>query len=436
MTRIRSFVIVLLAICSELLPFNLTYALAVQGELTTVNGIRVLRLSGTPYEMGYAHGALLAEDIVMLLEEYMLGTLVDVDNYSRTRLLLQRYTHMPPAYWVELQGMYDGMRDVLGSEGLYSKKLHGLFQPVDLFAWNMVPEIFRLYFSSRGDVQACSSISGWGAGTSDGRLVFARNLEFGSPGDVLEQTPLIIAYKPCGLFRHAWVSITWPGYIGCLTGMNEAGIGAALNLGNAQPELDELLLNIDGVYIGIPLWYGSITFTLRQALEQWSPLWSWRDPLTHIFHLVRRNPVAGSFDIHVFAPATFTAMTGGLAAAVIECNNRGTALRTAADNRAAEPTLDTNYFLVVTNHHRKLVEPVPCRRYERLVELLNETDTLDMATALAYEQEVAQRREPFNTVHRVGMMPDVRELWIGFARDGMPAADVPPVHITWEDLFR
>lgn len=410
-------------------------ARTVNGRLETVHGIRVLKIWGSNYEMGYAHGYLLGPEIVAMLEDYMLGRLLDVENYGRTRLLLQLYTHMPPAYLAELQGMYDGMRDALGSDGLYSPTLGGLFRPVDLFAWNMVPEIFRLYFSERGEVQACSSISGWGAGTPDGRLVFARNLEFGAPGDMLEQSPLIIAYKPCGLFRHAWVSITWPGYIGCLTGMNETGIGAALNLGNAQPELDELLLDVDGVYVGVPLWYGSITFTLRQALEQWPPLWSWHDPLTYIYRLVRRNPVAGSFDIHVFAPATLTALSGGLPAAVIECTNKGTALRTAADNKAAEPMLNSDHFLVVTNHHRKLVTPVACRRYERLVELLNATDTLDMATALAYEREVVQRSEPFNTAYRVGIMPDVREFWICFAQNGVSAADAPSVQITWEELL-
>lgn len=410
-------------------------ARTVNGLLETVNGIRVLKLWGDNYQMGYAHGALLAEDIVMLLENYMFGRLLDVENYGKTRRLLQLYTHMPPAYLAELQGMYDGMRDVLGSEGLYSPTLDGLFQPLDLFAWNMIPEVFRLYFSSRMQPQACSSISGWGTGTPDGKLVFARNLEFGAPGDMLEQTPLIIAYNPCGLFRHAWVSIAWPGYIGCLTGMNEAGIGAALNLGNAQPELDELLLNTDGVYIGIPLWYSSITFTLRKALEQWPPLWSWHDPLTHIYRMVRRNPVAGSFDIHVVAPATVAALTGGLPAAIIECTNRGAALRTAADNIATEPILNTDHFLIVTNHHRKLVEPVPCRRYERLVELLNETTTLDIATALAYEQEVAQRSAPFNTAYRIGFMPDVRELWVCFAQNSVSAADAPAVHVIWRELF-
>ena len=47
-------------------------------------------------------------------------------------------------------------------------------------------------------------------------------------------------------------------------------------------------------------------------------------------------------------------------AAIIEVNNRGAALRTPEDNQRNEPRLFSDHFLAVTNHHRKLDDPVEC----------------------------------------------------------------------------
>ena len=49
----------------------------VKGELTSIEGKPVLRVWGTHYEMGYAHGYLLAPEIVAMLEDYMLGRLLE-----------------------------------------------------------------------------------------------------------------------------------------------------------------------------------------------------------------------------------------------------------------------------------------------------------------------------------------------------------------------
>lgn len=434
--RVIAFIFFILFVLPGEIPAT---AKTVQGELITVNGKRVLRVWGSNYEMGYAHGYLLADEIFMLLEDFMIGQLLDVDNYAKTSLLLKAYTKMPPAYWREILGIYDGMADALGTLGLYSRNLKRTLLPVDIFAWNMIPEIFRLYFNSRTfdgtEPGACSSISGWGEGTTDGNLVFARNLDFGASGDILEQNPLIIAYKPGLFYKYDWVSIAWPGYIGCLSGMNQRGIGATLNLGNQQPELDELLLTIDGIYIGIPRYYSSITFTLRQAIENWPLVFHMRDPVGNLYRYIDRIHIAGSFDLHVFMPYSSINYLADQPAAIIECSNKGIALRTSEENEKFEPLLLSESYLVVTNHHRKLADPVACQRYDKLVGLLNNTTMLDINTALDYEREVAQTAEPFNTAYMVGFMPDTLEMWVSFAENGKTAPEAEPSHFFWNDIF-
>lgn len=412
----------------------------VKGELAFIEGKPVLRVWGTHYEMGYAHGYLLADEVYAMLEEYMLGRLLDRQNYWRTRNLLNWYTRIPRVYRQEMQGVHDGMLDALGKEGLYSEAIDDYFEPVDLLAFNMIPEIFRLYFNTEGfsgrRPELCSSISGWGEGTADGNLIFARNLDFGEPGDLLEASTLVIAYQHTESTTREkdWVSIAWPGYLGCLTGMNENGIGAGLNLGNEQPGLNQLLFNIGGIYIGLPFYYTSTAFALRQVIEN-SPSLLFPDPIGGFRTNLGIINIAGSFDIHLFSPA----QGGGIGlyppAAILECSNRGTALRTAAHNRDDDPELLSNFYLAVTNHHRKLADPIDCRRYESMVADLNDTPVLDMERAFEIERAVAMNERPYNTVYMVGFIPDTREMWLSTAEGAVPAYRAEPSHFSWEEIF-
>ncbi len=435
----------LLIVIGILLAFCLSAAVhaqtgQVKGELTSIEGKPVLRVWGTHYEMGYAHGSLLAPEIVAMLEEYMLGRRLDPQKYWRTRNLLKWYTRVPQAYRQEMQGVYDGMVDALGKEGLYSETIDDYFEPVDLLAFNMIPEIFRLPFSSEGffggQPVLCSSISGWGEGTADGKLIFARNLDFRDPGDLLEASTLIIAYehRESATREKSWVSIAWPGYLGCLTGMNENGIGAGLNVGNEQPGLNQLLFNVGGIYIGIPFYYTSITFALRQVVEN-SPSLLFPDPIGGFRTNLGLINIAGSFDIHLFSPAR----GGGIGlyppAAILECSNRGTALRTTAENGDDDPELLANYYLAVTNHHRKLADPIECERYESMVDDLNATPVLDMERAFQIERNVVMDERPFNTVYMVGFIPDTLEMWLATAQGAVPSYRTAPSRFTWEEIF-
>ena len=419
--------------------FAVVHARSVKGELTTVNGKPVLRVWGSHYDMGYAHGYLLADEVVEILEDYMLGTLLDVPSYGKTRRMLTNYTRIPLVYRIEIQGVYNGMLARLGRSGLYSQTLNRIFKPVDLIAWNMIAEIFRLYFDtsvfSKDSNIACSSISGWGEGTGDGNLIFARNLDFGTPGDLLEKSSLIIAYQPSGCLKSDWVSVAWPGYVGCITGMNEEGVGVALNLGNEQPALEEIFLKIGNIYLQTPFYYTSTAFTLRQGLENVRLLFYSSDPVGNFYRILRRINIMGSFDIHVFTPSNSDIIQLNPPAVIIECNHKGAAIRTSDDNQDYNPKLYSDNYLAVTNHHRKLAEPESCWRYDTLVERLNDTELLDMETALDIERDVAYFEGPFNTVYMTGFMPDTREMWVAFPEDGLTAPESEPTYFQWDDIF-
>lgn len=416
----------------------------IKGILKTLQGKRILNVWGNNFEMGFAHGYLLADDIVTLLENYMLGTLYDAKNYERTVRLIKIYINVPAPFWNELKGMHQGMREALGDSGMFSARLKRNYEPVDLLAWNLVPDIFRLGFDSNvlfntfTNTSApgfCSSISAWGEGSFNGNTLIARDLDFGFPGDLLDHANIIIACQPSSFFKHQWVSIGWPGLIGCLTGMNEEGVGAALNLDYASPDLDDLLIPIGDAYIGIPRYYTPVMFALRKAVENKRIIFYRNDPLGNFLYIMRFTNITGAFNIHLFSPYR-KGIKSPYPAAILECSNKGTALRTPADNQQWEPFLLSDTFLAVTNHNRKLRDPIDCPRYETLVNRLNDISVLNMEQALALERAVAQTSGPYNTVQIIGLMPESREIWVCFRDGETPAWETEPAHFQWNELFK
>ncbi len=421
-----------------------THAQSIKGNLKTLQGKSILSVWGNSFEMGFAHGYILADKIIALLDNYMLGSLYDVKNYEKTVRLIKIYIKVPAPFWNELKGMHQGMIAALGESGMFSARLNRTIEPADLLAWNLVPDIFRLSYNSNAIFNTftnnytqgfCSSISAWGDRSFNGNTLIARDLDFGFPGDLIDQTNIIIAHQPSSFFKQRWISIGWPGLIGCLTGMNEEGVGAALNLDYTGPELDDLLIPIGDAYIGIPRYYTPVMFALRKAIENKRFMRFRNNPIGNFLNIMRLVNITGSFNIHLFAPY-YEGMKPPYPAAILECSNTGTALRTPDDNEQWEPFLFSDTFLAVSNHHRKLREPVDCPRYETLVNRLNETSVLDMDQALAIEREVAQISGPYNTVQIIGLIPESREIWVSFREGAAPAWEAEPAHFQWDELFQ
>ena len=71
----------------------------------------------------------------------------------------------------------------------------------------------------------CSTLAVSGPAVQGGKPLLARNLDFFSMG-VLNKCGIILICRPRD--HHAFLSITWPGLIGVLSGMNEKGLCCAV----------------------------------------------------------------------------------------------------------------------------------------------------------------------------------------------------------------
>src|SRR5688500_437150 len=90
---------------------------ALKGALSVEKGVRVLKLRGTPREMGYAHGFLLAAEILEGFESYVVYSPVvgGPKNYEgRIVPRVRKQMVFLPEHQAELEGMIEGIKAALG----------------------------------------------------------------------------------------------------------------------------------------------------------------------------------------------------------------------------------------------------------------------------------------------------------------------------------
>lgn len=177
-----------------------TVARCGEGWLETINGYKVLHLKGTPYEMGYQHGALLKDSIRENLE-YMIKVRGDkplasalgvkIKPASLIRMIIRiQEDHVPQKYFEEMKGMADasGLEEDLIQLG------------------NFIPELFH-----------CSGFAVMNSATKDGTLYHGRVLDYAIDWKLQEHAVVIVAEPDGGI---PFVNITYAGFLGSVTGMN------------------------------------------------------------------------------------------------------------------------------------------------------------------------------------------------------------------------
>jgi len=178
---------------------------AADGRIETIDGITVVRVSGSPKEMGTQAGTLLKERIKILLRDY-LGAVLPGDRTAILAAARQMERHIPARYVEEMKALAEAAGVAYD----------------DVLLGNVVVELF----------QQCSTAVVSGRLAEGGTLLFGRNLDF-PPHGMLEKYSVVIDYAPTEGRR--FVAVTWPGLVGVLSGMNKDGLCVA-NLLAASPD--------------------------------------------------------------------------------------------------------------------------------------------------------------------------------------------------------
>lgn len=344
---------------------------AVRGRLKLVGPVPVLRLSGTPREMGYQHGAALKPQIHFLYREYYEAMVKRVVGEEEL-VLWAKATEpfIPEAYREEMRGLAEG-------SGLPYEEVLVVNTMVDRF-----------------QTIACSTVVAGGEATSDGTVYFGRNLDF--PGrNILQRMTVVIVWSPKDGPQLA--AVTWPGMIGVLSGMNSEGVSGATMLIHKGRERRP----------GIPY-----LLMYRQALAA-------ARAKDDVFASISKATRTSSNNFMVVDK------TG--ASEVIEFDPEAAVRRPAARGCVCS----TNFF--ASDELRDLCMPTGKERFESLEQFLaREHGKIDLEQVKRALRDVAT---PFYlNVQAMVFLPGKLEIHISEGQQ-LPAAKQPYVHLTRDVLF-
>jgi len=189
----------------------------VNGTVTDIQGITVLKVWGTPYEQGYAQGYLTAEKIVEFYNQYIndFGKSAFRNTWQNEVFPNLDKMTIPQIYADELSGIFDGMESKF--EGpVYIDGFDRNLTYEDLVAVQCFEDILKMQ-------NQCSSFCAWGPMTSDGHTITGRNYDH--PDRKCETDyRMIVVRSALASGELAWVSYCMPTEIGCTTGINEEGV--------------------------------------------------------------------------------------------------------------------------------------------------------------------------------------------------------------------
>lgn len=192
----------------------------VNGTLSEIEGIPILRLWGTNYEQGYAYGYLMGPEIVSFIDAILESRSVGINNDVWENQFLKKLDLMviKQKYKDELRGMLAGIR-ARKRGAVESSSLRRALKYEDLVILNCTQTFLRM---------ACSSFAAWGKLTGDGNTITGRNLDFDRNYAMQNTRQIIVVHvPPAGENTPGWVNCTWPGFVGCVSGMNADGFTIA-----------------------------------------------------------------------------------------------------------------------------------------------------------------------------------------------------------------
>lgn len=164
-------------------------------------GLTVLQLEGDPSEMGLQHGASLRKEIHLIRSKF-------IDYLSRKKWPLFGRV----LYWILLifsKTMNRYIPDDLKEEMLsVAKGAH-------------VPYCFVLLLNVMDDLLNTLSCSSF-AVIKNGYTICGRNLDYDIFTDLMAYLNTVFVCRPKG--GYPFLSLAWPGYVGCVTGMNANGL--------------------------------------------------------------------------------------------------------------------------------------------------------------------------------------------------------------------
>jgi predicted choloylglycine hydrolase len=191
-------------------------------------GLWELYVEGNPLELGLKTGSL-TQELFNAQEDIFIKKIDELVPSKGKQNLLRKFLA-----WFNRK-MY------LNIDKQYKTEMYGISK----FAspnYDHVAEAYPrvMYFHGAHDIGhalqdlalvGCSSFAAWGDQTADGKLIIGRNFDFYA-GDEFAKNKIIAFVDPD--VGHKFMSVTWGGFIGVLSGMNDQGLTVTINAGKSD----------------------------------------------------------------------------------------------------------------------------------------------------------------------------------------------------------
>lgn len=185
-------------------------------------------VTGNPYELGLVTGSL-TQELYHKQEDALLAKVGKMVPSATKQYLLRKFLA-----WFNRK-MYRNIKED------HKKEIYGISK----YASNAYDHIAKpypraLYLHGAHDIGhalqdlalvGCSSFAAWGDQTEDGKLIIGRNFDF-YVGDEFAKNKIIAFVDPDEGYK--FMSVTWGGMIGVVSGMNDQGLTVTINAGKSQ----------------------------------------------------------------------------------------------------------------------------------------------------------------------------------------------------------
>jgi hypothetical protein len=183
------------------------------GYLEEKNGVKILHVSGSYYEMGYQQGYFLSEEIKQNIRaalNYAYDSGITVEQLKNAWNSTEEYMS---------QDIIDEFRGIADGGGISFYEMNYI---------NLIPEIYHTDFP-----QMCSGFAAWGSATSDGKLIhtYSSDITLMVKDPVSDKRPqenlIMVVRTPEGGYASMYPA--YAGYYG-YGGINEQGISVCVQV--------------------------------------------------------------------------------------------------------------------------------------------------------------------------------------------------------------
>lgn len=205
-----------------------TYTIGANFLTKNEQGLWEMYVKGNPMELGLYQGAL-SQELFNQQEAVFLKKIDELVPSKGYQNILRKFL------------AWFNRKVYLHIDEQYKTEIYGISQYASPDYDYIAEEYPRvLYFHGAHDIGhalqdlalvGCSSFASWGENTKDGKLLIGRNFDFYA-GDDFAKNKIIAFIEPDE--GHNFMSVTWGGMIGVVSGMNDQGLTVTINAGKSQ----------------------------------------------------------------------------------------------------------------------------------------------------------------------------------------------------------